>query len=48
VADALRTLVVVSGDSAGICDPETGVCALPDTQVEAGTTDAGEALSDSP
>ncbi len=29
MAEPVRPLLVVTGDAAGICDPETGVCALP-------------------
>jgi hypothetical protein len=37
MADPVRPLVFVAGDADGICDPETGVCALPepDTETEA-------------
>jgi hypothetical protein len=34
MADPVRPLVVVAGDAAGICDPETGVCALPESDME--------------
>jgi hypothetical protein len=34
MADPARPLLIVAGDAAGICDPETGVCALPDTHGE--------------
>lgn len=29
MAESVRPLLVVAGDPAGICDPETGACALP-------------------
>jgi hypothetical protein len=34
MADSARPLLIVEGDPAGICDPETGVCALPDPAVD--------------
>lgn len=36
MADPERALLVVAGDPAGICDPETGVCALPESNAEPG------------
>ena len=37
MADPERPLMLVTGDAAGICDPETGICVLPDPD---GATDA--------
>lgn len=34
MADSARPLLIAEGDPAGICDPETGVCALPDPAVD--------------
>lgn len=34
MADPARPLLIVEGDPAGTCDPETGVCALPDRVVD--------------
>jgi hypothetical protein len=34
MADPERPLLVVAGDADGICDPETGVCALPESHME--------------
>jgi len=36
MADQVRPLVVVAGDADGICDPVTGVCALPEPDTEPG------------
>lgn len=41
MADPGHRLVLVAGDAAGICDPETGVCALPESD-----TESGEVLSE--
>lgn len=34
MADQVRPLLVVAGDADGICDPETGVCALPEPDTD--------------
>lgn len=35
MADATRHLLIVTGDADGTCDPETGVCAMPEPDVAA-------------
>lgn len=35
MADPTRHLLIVTGDPDGTCDPETGVCAMPDADVAA-------------
>jgi hypothetical protein len=34
MADPMRPLEVVTGDPAGMCDLDTGVCVLPDSSAE--------------
>jgi hypothetical protein len=36
MADQTRPLVVVAGDADGICDPDSGVCTLPEPDTEQG------------
>jgi len=35
MADPTRPLAIVIGDADGTCDPETGVCAMPEADVAA-------------
>ena len=35
MADPTRPLMIVTGDADGTCDPETGLCAMPEADVAA-------------
>jgi hypothetical protein len=45
MVDAARPLLIVNGDPAGICDPETGLCVVPDLAADPAAP-AGDAVKD--
>jgi len=48
MADPIRPLVIVTGDADGTCDPETGVCAMPEPDGAATEVDpVDEVISES-